>query len=147
MEHFKLMTIKFIATFVLCYLVLNLGYGLSIGQILLISLLSFITYFIGDLFILERTNNFIATLADFVLNFSAIFVLLHLMDFLGDRLMASFITASALTIYELFFHLYVSEKLGLMHRKIPIHRYDYMTEFTRDFDPFLDDEDDDEDYY
>src|SRR5690625_1265157 len=109
------MTIKFIATFVLCYLVLNLGYGLSIGQILLISLLSFITYFIGDLFILERTNNFIATLADFVLNFSAIFVLLHLMDFLGDRLMASFITASAFNIDELYFHLCAGVQAAFMY--------------------------------
>ena len=68
MEHVKLIGIKYFATFVLLYLVLGIAYGLTTSQILFISLLSLAVYFIGDLFILSRTNNFIATFADLIMN-------------------------------------------------------------------------------
>lgn len=147
MEHIKLLIIKFLATFVLIYLVLNIGYGISLGRILMISFLSIVTYFLVDLLVLKRTNNFITTLTDFSFYFTAIFFGLNQIGFAGDQLMAAFITSVVLSVYELFFHIYVGEELNYTQEKTPVHRYDYMTEFTREFDPFIDDYDDEDDYY
>ncbi|WP_440895568.1 YndM family protein [Amphibacillus sp. Q70] len=147
MEHVKLLSIKFVATFILLYLILGIGYGMGFGQILTISLLSFATYYIGDLIILERTNNLTATIADFVINFTLIYVLMSMMTFAGDLLMAAFLSTLAVTIYEVFFHLYVSEDLSYDDdNRLQVNRYDYMTELSKEIDPFFDDLDDDEDY-
>lgn len=147
MEHVKLLSIKFVATFILLYLILGIGYGMAFGQILMISLLSFATYYIGDILILERTNNLTATIADFVINFTLIYVLMSMMAFAGDMLMATFLSTLAITIYEIFFHLYVAEDLSYDEdNRMQVNRYDYMTELSKEIDPFFDDFDDDEDY-
>lgn len=145
MEHVKLIGIKYFATFVLLYLILGVAYGLSTSQILFISLLSLVVYFIGDLFILTRTNNFVATLADLIINFLAIYLLLVVVGFAGDRLIAAFVSTIVLGFYEIFFHLYVLEELSNNHEPISIRRYDYMMEYSEEFDPFIKDEEDD--YY
>lgn len=145
MEHVKLIGIKYFATFVLLYLVLGIAYGLTVSQVLFISLISLAVYFIGDLFILSRTNNIAATFADVVINFVAIYALLDLVGFAGDRLMAAFISTIVLGFYEIFFHLYVAEELNFNYEPISIRRYDYMMEFSEEFDPFI--EDDEDDYY
>lgn len=142
MEHVKLITIKYFATFVLLYLVLGLAYGLAMSQIFFISLISLALYFLGDLYILDRTNNFIATFADVVINFIAIYLLLDVVGFAGDRIMAAFISTVVLGFYEIFFHLYVEEEISYEHEPISIGRYDYLMELSEEFDPFIDDEDD-----
>ena len=145
MEHVKLIGIKYFATFVLLYLVLGIAYGLTTSQILFISLLSLAVYFIGDLFILSRTNNFIATFADLIMNYLVIYLLLGVVGFAGDRLMAAFISTIVLGFYEIFFHLYVIDELSHDHEPISVGRYDYMMEFSDEFEPFADDDEDD--YY
>jgi|SRR5690625_4524492 len=148
MKHAKLLIIKWIATFVLLYLVLGLGYGIGLGSIFTISLLSIFTYYVGDVLIFQRTNNFFATVTDFIVNYVAIYLLLNVIGFRGDALIASFFSTTLITIYELFFHLYVAEHFSLTdYDRIDLHRYDYMTEISEEleFDD-LDDFDDDEDY-
>lgn len=145
MEHVKLIMIKYFATFVLLYLVLGIAYGLTTSQIFFVSLISLALYFLGDLFILDQTNNFIATFSDVVINFIVIYLLLGVVGFAGDRLIAAFISSIVLGFYEIFFHLYVTEEFSYEHEPISIGRYDYLMELSEEFEPFIDDEEDD--YY
>ncbi|GAA4069871.1 DUF2512 family protein [Amphibacillus indicireducens] len=145
MEHVKLIMIKYFATFVLLYLVLGIAYGLTTSQIFFVSLISLALYFLGDLFILDQTNNFIATFSDVVINFIVIYLLLDVVGFAGDRLIAAFISSIVLGFYEIFFHLYVTEEFSYEHEPISIGRYDYLMELSEEFEPFIDDEEDD--YY
>ncbi|MBU5594145.1 YndM family protein [Amphibacillus sp. MSJ-3] len=146
MEHIKLLSIKFVTTFILLYLILGIGYGMSFGQTLAISLPCFATYYIGDILILERTNNFIATITDFLIHFTVIYLLINIMNFGGDVLMATFLSSLVIAIYEAFFHLYVAEDLNYDDKHFQINHYDYLTELSQEINPFADDFDDDEDY-
>src|SRR5699024_827448 len=105
MKHAKLLIIKWIATFVLLYLVLGLGYGIGLGSIFTISLLSIFTYYVGDVLIFQRTNNFFATVTDFIVNYVAIYLLLNVIGFRGDALIVSFFSMTLIIIYEFFFYL------------------------------------------
>lgn len=60
MKHVKALLIKFIASFVLLYIVLGVMYTMTFGEVFLLSLvLGIVAYLIGDLFILPRTNNLV----------------------------------------------------------------------------------------
>ena len=73
MKHIKPLAIKFISSLVLLSVILGLFFDMSFGNIFLITLvLGVVSYVIGDLFILRRTNNIIATLADLGLAFLVI---------------------------------------------------------------------------
>jgi len=142
MAHIKLLSIKYAATLILLYLVLGIAYGISISQIIFVSLISLLIYYVGDIIILGRTNNFIATMFDLVANFVLIFSMLGLIKFGGDQLTAAFISTIVLSFYEIFFHFYVVDELNLRQDHIFTSSYDYLTEFSSEFDPIFDDIDD-----
>lgn len=142
MAHIKLLSIKYAATLILLYLVLGIAYGISISQIIFVSLISLLIYYVGDIIILGRTNNFIATMFDLVANFVLIFSMLGLIKFGGDQLTAAFISTIVLSFYEIFFHFYVVDELNLRQDNIFTSSYDYLTEFSSEFDPIFDDIDD-----
>ncbi|BAM47452.1 YndM family protein [Amphibacillus xylanus] len=142
MAHIKLLSIKYAATLILLYLVLGIAYGISISQIIFVSLISLLIYYVGDIIILGRTNNFIATMFDLVANFVLIFSMLGLIKFGGDQLIAAFISTIVLSFYEIFFHFYVVDELNLRQDNIFTSSYDYLTEFSSEFDPIFDDIDD-----
>ncbi|MBM7542587.1 YndM family protein [Amphibacillus cookii] len=145
MEHVKLIVIKFIASFVLLYLVLGIGYGMAVGSILAINVVSLIAYYIGDLVILKRTNNLIAALADFAIAFAVIYLLADLLTVGGDPLTAAFLSAVAIGIYELFFHPYVAEVLDYQDDEpVSLKQYDYSMEASDEFEPYLNDFDDED---
>lgn len=65
MEHGKALAIKGVMTFVILLLILGLMFGMSLGNVLLTTVvLGIISYLVGDLFILPKTNNTVATLSD-----------------------------------------------------------------------------------
>src|SRR5690554_4185447 len=138
MAHIKLLSIKYAATLILLYLVLGIAYGISISQIIFVSLISLLIYYVGDIIILGRTNNFIATMFDLVANFVLIFSMLGLIKFGGDQLTAAFISTIVLSFYEIFFHFYVVDELNLRQDNIFTSSYDYLTEFSSEFDPIFD---------
>ncbi|SEN46348.1 Protein of unknown function [Amphibacillus marinus] len=145
MEHVKLILIKFIASFVLLYLILGIGFGMATGTIFLINLVSIAAYYIGDLIILPKTNNFIAALADFGIAFAVIYLLGDVLTIGGDPLTAAFLSAGAIAVYELFFHPYVAEELDFNQvETIDLNGYDYSMEASEEFDFYLDDEKDDD---
>lgn len=74
MKHVKAFSIKFVATFVLLFLVLGGVQGITFGDIFSMSLvLGGAAYLLGDLFLLPRTSNTIASLADLGLAFILIY--------------------------------------------------------------------------
>jgi hypothetical protein len=75
----KLLTaigIKFVATLVLLYVILGAIGGLSFGSVLLITVvLGLVSYMVGDMLILAKTNNMTATMADLGLAFVLIWLM------------------------------------------------------------------------
>ncbi|GIN86012.1 putative membrane protein YndM [Heyndrickxia sporothermodurans] len=110
MKHLKPMIIKFIATLIVLFIILNLFYGMSIAKVVFISLsLTVLTYPFGDVGILPRTNNTIATLSDFGLSLVTIWLLSAALTYVNRSpiFISSLISAAAITIFEYFFHKYV----------------------------------------
>ncbi|GAA0463791.1 YndM family protein [Alkalibacillus silvisoli] len=108
MNHFKLILTKAIASLILLYVILGFGYEVTFANVLLITLvLGAISYIVGDLFILLRTNNTIATISDFFLSFIVIYAMLSFIMPGGAVFQASLIAAIGVTVFELFFHLFV----------------------------------------
>jgi hypothetical protein len=114
MKHIKPLAIKFISSLVLLSVILGLFFDMSFGNIFLITLvLSVVSYVIGDLFILRRTNNIIATLADLGLAF---LVIRFMSDILangddGDMFTMSLIAAIGVALFEYAFHKYVANRV------------------------------------
>ena len=114
MKHMKALAIKFISSLVLLSIILGLFYDMSFGNIFLITLvLGVVSYVIGDLFILPRTNNIIATLADLGLAF---LVIRFMGDALaygdnGDMFKMSLIAAIGVALFEYAFHKYVANRV------------------------------------
>ena len=79
MKHIVALLIKYTAITTVLLIVLSIFQGISIPRVLLISLfLTGVAYLIGDLFILPKYGNMIATMADFGLTFFGIWLLTSL---------------------------------------------------------------------
>lgn len=115
MDHVKAIATKFVATLAVLYIILGLYYGMTFGYVLLITLvLGTISYFVGDLGILPRTNNAIATLADFGLALATIWIMVSLFTGSTNAFTMALIPAIAVTIFEYLFHNYM---LNIMNGK------------------------------
>lgn len=58
MKHVRALCLKFIVSLVLLYVVLTLFFGVPFGEMFVLTLfLGVISYLIGDLLLLPRTNN------------------------------------------------------------------------------------------
>jgi len=139
MEHFKALAIKFIVSVALLYIILGLYYGMTFGSVFLITLiLGIISYIVGDLGILPRTGNAIATLADFGLALAVIWVLISLLTATTNAFTMALFSAIAVTIFEFFFHRYMNnmrrnpeEREGSTRRR----NLQYQTEASEEFNP------------
>ena len=70
MKHIVALLIKYTAVTAVLLVILGIFQGISIPRVLLISFSDGAAYLIGDLFILPKYGNMIATMADFGLSFS-----------------------------------------------------------------------------
>ncbi|WP_147534650.1 YndM family protein [Bacillus marasmi] len=112
MKHVKAMIIKFISTLAVLYVILGLIFDMSFGNVFLISLiLGIAAYVIGDLLILPRTNNLIATIADFGLAFFIIWALIESVTTGENSVYPSFIAAISVALFELLFHRYMANNI------------------------------------
>jgi len=104
--------IKFIATFAVLYIILGLFYDMSFGNVALISIvLTLAAYLIGDMLILPRSNNTMATIADFALAFAIIWLMGENLTFGDSLLFPALIGAAGIALFETFFHKYVANQL------------------------------------
>ncbi|CAM4018184.1 YndM family protein [Mesobacillus thioparans] len=137
MKHLRAIAVKFIASFALLYVILGAMYDMSFTNVLLISLLlSVVSYVIGDLFLLQKTNNTIATLADFALAFMIIWVVGESLTYGESLLLPSLISAAGIAIFEYFFHKYVSGRtLEEGHEEFRAANYRFQIEAAEELSP------------
>lgn len=111
MKHIVALLIKYTAITAVLLIILSIFKGISIPKVLLISLfLTGVAYLIGDLFILPKYGNMIATIADLGLSFFGIWLLISLftdLDATRNIGVSSFIVALIIGGTEVFFHIYM----------------------------------------
>jgi len=143
MKHVKALGVKFVSSLILLYVILGLFYDMSFSNVFLISLvLSISAYLIGDLFILSRTNNTIATIADMGLAFAIIWVMGSNLTYGNSLFFPSLISAIGLGVFEYFFHKYVYNhviKYEEKSEKIHTGNLRYQTEASEELTPEIDD--------
>lgn len=140
MKHLWAMVIKFIASFVLLFLILGMGFDLSFQNVLLITfILGAVSYVLGDSFILPRTNNTIATIADFGVSFVVIWLILASISDNGANIFwASLIASVGVALFEYFFHKYMAK--NVLNNNEPTERkrknsLQYQTEASEEVTP------------
>lgn len=138
MRHLKGIALKLIATIPLLYVILGVLYDMSFRNVLLISLvLGIVSYIIGDLFILPKTNNLIATAADFGLALLVIWFMSENLAY-GDNIFTmSLIAALGVTLFELLFHMYMANNVlnGDRSNQKEKVRLQYQTEASDELTP------------
>jgi hypothetical protein len=112
MNHMKNLAIKFIAILAVLFVVLGIFYDMSFGNVLTISVvLTLAAYLIGDLLILRRTNNTLATISDFALAFLVIWLMGESLTYGDSLIMPAIISAAGIALIETIFHKYVSRQI------------------------------------
>ncbi len=113
MEHTKALLYKFILILASLLVVFGFIYGVSFGDILLMSIiLTIVLYILGDLVILPRFGNLTATLGDFGISYLGLWFLGNMYVEEDIRLsVASFLSACLITIGEAFFHMYLDRNV------------------------------------
>ncbi|MET7021376.1 YndM family protein [Bacillus mycoides] len=113
MKHLVALLIKYTAISAVLLVILGIFQDISIPRVLFISLIiSGAAYIIGDLFILPRYGNTIATIADFGLSFLGIWVLTYLLTGLDSTRnigFSAFWAALLISMAEVFFHIYMKK--------------------------------------
>ncbi len=138
MDHLKAIVIKFVATFALLYVILGIGYDFSLMSIFWFTVtLGAISYLLGDLLILRRTNNTVASISDFILAYVVLYFMMDAAVIRGDinLFTAALISAVGITVFEYFFHKYVERRINREDMNERTRRYEYQTEFSEEFDP------------
>jgi len=140
MESIKGLMIKFVIIMASLLLVLG-AYGVSIGNILLISILITGVAFVGDLLILPSIGNVRMAAIDFVLTFVVIWIMGALFfDQAIPLVTVSAISAIIIAFAEYPFHLYMLEQvIHVKHAKSHttldhLGRQDMLTEFGSEID-------------
>lgn len=133
-NHLQAFSIKFVAIFVVFYIILGFGYGLTFTEVLLLSLLlGIIAYLLGDMFILPRTNHTIATVADFAIGWAIIYLYIANFTPLDNAFTPSLVSIVGITIFEMFFHRYISRTV-LSDQRYVRRNFDYQTEIAEELD-------------
>jgi hypothetical protein len=137
MKHVKALAIKFVSSLVLLSLILGLLYDMSFSNIFLITLvLGVAAYVIGDLLILPRTNNTVATIADFGLAFLIIWLMSRSLTYGDNHFSMSLIAALGVALFEYMFHKYVANNVipnkGGQQQTRPLQ---YQTEASEELAP------------
>lgn len=137
MKHRKALVIKFLWIVSILFLMLFIFENTTLLDILLISvLITGVSYLIGDLFILPRTNVFIAALADFGLNFAAIWLLSYVLIEQAYPIgIVSGFAAFFIACGEGFFHRYMIDHVLSTPREASAPFFTtqrYQTEFAKE---------------
>lgn len=113
MKHIVALLIKYTAISAVLLMILGIFQGISIPRTLFISLI--ITggaYLIGDLFILPKYENMVATIADLGLSFVGVWALTNLVadiNLTRNIGASAFFAALLIGVAEIFFHIYMKK--------------------------------------
>ncbi|RFU60974.1 YndM family protein [Peribacillus glennii] len=112
MRHLRAVAFKFLSTLALLYIVLGITFGLSITSVLLITVtLNVIEYIVGDLIILPKTNNTVATMADFGLALILIWFMVDNVATFRNPFYGALVASFVLAMFEYFFHKYMANNV------------------------------------
>lgn len=109
MNHVAAFLIKLASSFILLIFILGFLYDMPVANVLIITLiLGILSYIVGDLLILPRTSNTIATLSDFGLAMAVIWILSASLANGSNIVMftMSLIASAGIALFESFFHKY-----------------------------------------
>ncbi|MBJ8027390.1 YndM family protein [Bacillus cereus group sp. N21] len=141
MKHIVALLIKYTASSAVLLMILSIFQGVSIPRALFISLvITGVAYLIGDLFILPKYGNTVATIVDFGLSFLGIWVLTYFLTNVNvprGITAASFWSALLIGVVEILFHIYM-KRLVLQednHLRVSSNAYHrrYATEFSEEY--------------
>jgi len=141
MGHLKALGIKWIFTTIILLSLLAIFDSISISQILMMSIVvTGIAYIIGDLILLPVFGNLIATIADFGLAFTSIWLLSSLyIGQVGPIVLIAVAAAYFFAFCETIFHIYMKEKvLSIKQADIipfPKPNMRLQTEFSKEIYP------------
>lgn len=111
LKRLTALVLKFGATLIALFIVLGLIYGMSFQSIVLLTaVIGVVSYIIGDLLILPRSNNIVATATDFGLAFLLIWSIVSFGNVDNNYralFFASLLGAFAISICESLFHIYM----------------------------------------
>lgn len=112
-NHIKSIAIKMVASLVLNFFILGLFFNYSFINVLTLTLiLGIVSYILGDLLLLRRTTNTVATASDFAL--AMLFTWFFLSNITANNnnlFLASMLTAGGLAVFEWFFHKYLESNV------------------------------------
>ncbi|WP_407268618.1 YndM family protein [Radiobacillus sp. PE A8.2] len=114
MKHIKAFLLKFLVIAITLLSILAIFNHASITNIIIMSVLvTGVSYVIGDLFILPKLGNLIATIADFGLSFIAVWILGGIVFDTGvvGIVSASLIAAILISCSEALFHIYMQNRV------------------------------------
>jgi hypothetical protein len=137
MKHVKALAIKFVSSLVLLSIILGLFYDMAFRNIFLITLvLGVAAYIIGDLLILPRTNNTVATISDFGLAFLIIWLMSENLTYGDNHFSMSLIAALGVALFEYMFHKYVANNvLPNAGKRQQTRQLQYQTEASEELTP------------
>jgi uncharacterized BrkB/YihY/UPF0761 family membrane protein len=138
MQHIKALVLKTIATLALTFVILGLFFNYSFVNVLTLTILiGIISYVLGDLLLLPRTNNLTATISDFAIAMLLTwFYLSNITVNENNVFIASVLTAIGLALFENFFHKYmVTNVLRDKEPNQKVNNLRYQTEASEELTP------------
>ncbi|SES30858.1 Protein of unknown function [Psychrobacillus sp. OK032] len=139
--HVKAFLMKFVLTTAVLWVILGLFFDVNFTDVLITSVVITVVGFIGDLFVLPRIGNVLAAITDFVLAMVVVWVLgSNIFEVPIPLGTASFVSALALMMEELFFHRYMASHIFEPKIKNPENKTGYyqrtnlQTEFAQEVD-------------
>ncbi|RFU66699.1 YndM family protein [Peribacillus glennii] len=104
-KHTMAILVKFISLLVVLGVILWLNFDYRLTDVVLITLiLTAVGYLLGDLFILRKTNNIAATIADFGLTFAVVWIMSRMLGYDDDIIAASTLSSAAVSVVEYLYH-------------------------------------------
>lgn len=139
MRRFTAFIIKFIMMTLALWIVLGLYFRVSLGSILIASIILTTVTFLVDIYLLPRVGNIIAAVGDFALVFFGLwFIGRYILTEVFSVTTAAFMSAVLLFIGELFYHRYLRNQVFEMGDKDKHYRQSptkiLETEASQEFD-------------
>ncbi|MBM7702862.1 DUF2512 family protein [Metabacillus iocasae] len=137
MNHVKPFFIKFLVSLLILYIVLGSIFGVGFVSIFIIAtIVSTVSYVIGDGVLLPKTTSFKAALADLAIAFFLIWFFTSNFSLTYNAFTAALMSATGLAIADYFFHRYLrNEVMDSKSKKPHWHVFNYQAEMAEEFTP------------
>ncbi|WP_408006317.1 YndM family protein [Pseudalkalibacillus sp. A8] len=143
-RHIVALLSKFLFVVCIAYVTLTIFFGVPIGNILWMSaLITVVGYPIGDLYVLKKLGNFIATIIDFGLVFFVFWLFAdHYIESPANQLFGAALAALFISISEFVYHIFIEVSNPLRPSKADVtdpNGQKFATEVGEEFTPSEDD--------